>query len=81
MYALSPPLRETAFVWAVEMILADREAEQSERDFLRYLARTFELPGATASKIIDVTVIRNRAPALCRCSDAAEEAGEKVLPD
>jgi AAA+ superfamily predicted ATPase len=73
--ALSPPLRETAFVWAVEMILADREAEQSERDFLRYLARAFEIPVATASKIIDVTVIRNRAPAMCGCSEAAEGSG------
>jgi tellurite resistance protein len=58
--ALSPALRETAFAFACDMVLADGVLAPSEERFVEQLAETLELAPALARAIVQVTLIRNR---------------------
>jgi tellurite resistance protein len=58
--ALSPALRETAFAFACDMVLADGVLASSEERFVEQLAETLELAPALARAIVQVTLIRNR---------------------
>ena len=58
--ALSPQLRETAFVHAVDVLLADGVMEPNERATLETIERAFGLPPELSSKAIEVMLLKNR---------------------
>jgi uncharacterized tellurite resistance protein B-like protein len=58
--ACPPALRQTAFANAVDIVLADGIAEESEREVLQTLMRLLNIPGDDAKTIVDVMVIKNR---------------------
>ena len=58
--ALAPPLRETAFSFACDMVLADGVLDQREETFMETLARTLGLDAHVARNIIHFTLVRNR---------------------
>ena len=60
--ALKPELKETAFAFATEIILADGIVGDDEEQFLTQLAKTLDLSDALARAIIEVTLIRGRGP-------------------
>jgi len=59
--ALSPELRETAFAFACDIILADGIATDEEQKFLAELVRTLALSDEVASVLVQATLIRNRS--------------------
>lgn len=60
--ALRPALRETAFAFAVEMVMADGMIGGSEEALITELAEILDIKEQTATAIIDVTGIRARGP-------------------
>ena len=60
---LTPELRETAFAFAVDMVLADGTISGEEEKFIEDLAKKLQVSDKLAKEIIQVTAIRNRAPA------------------
>lgn len=58
--SLAPPLRETAFCLAADIVLADGEVQAEERAFLDRLRRALGVHDALASRIVEVVLIRNR---------------------
>lgn len=58
---LSPEMLETAFFVAADLALADGIVEPEEKKFLEELQQTLKIDEATALKIIDVALIKNRA--------------------
>lgn len=58
--ALAPSLRETAFAFACDMLLADGTVTSSEESFLIDLAGRLSVPDATVQAVVDTTIIRNR---------------------
>jgi uncharacterized tellurite resistance protein B-like protein len=58
--ALSPALRETAFAFACDMVLADGVLADTEEQFLSKLAADLKIDEAVAESIAMVTIIRNR---------------------
>jgi uncharacterized tellurite resistance protein B-like protein len=58
--ALTPDLRETAFAFAAEMILADGLLGAAEEAFLAQLVKTLSLSERTAESIVVTTLIRGR---------------------
>jgi uncharacterized tellurite resistance protein B-like protein len=58
--ALKPALRETAFAFATEMILADGMVGSKEEDFISKLADSLGVTEETGKAIIMVTLIRGR---------------------
>lgn len=58
--ALSPALRETAFAFASDMVLADGVLGPSEERFIEDLAKKLELRENVAQTIIYATMARNR---------------------
>jgi tellurite resistance protein len=53
--------RDTAFFVASDLVLADGIVEAEEKNFLEELQRTLQIDEATALKIVDVVLIKNRA--------------------
>lgn len=58
--ALSPELRETAFAFACDMLMADGVVGRAEESYLEDLARRLSIQDSTANAVVEVTVIRNR---------------------
>ena len=58
---LSQEHLETAFFIAADLVLADGVVEAEEKKFLEELQRTLQIDDATALKIVDVVIIKNRA--------------------
>jgi uncharacterized tellurite resistance protein B-like protein len=58
--SLTPKLRETAFAFAAEMILADGILGVEEEAFLGELMKTLSLSEQTAEAIVLTTLIRSR---------------------
>lgn len=52
---------ETAFFIAADLVLADGLVEAEEKKFLEELQHTLQINEATAMKIVDVALIKNRA--------------------
>jgi tellurite resistance protein len=50
-----------AFFVAVDLVLADGVVEEDEKKFLEELQRTIGMDDATATKIAEVVVIKNKA--------------------
>jgi tellurite resistance protein len=59
--ALSKEHLETAFFVAADLTLADGVVEAEEKKFLEELQRALRIDEATALKIVDVALIKNRA--------------------
>ena len=57
---LQGDLRETAFVCAADIALADGVLEESEKMLLTDLQKSLEVPEETAVKIVEVMMIKNR---------------------
>lgn len=58
--SLSSELKETAFSWAVDIVIADGWLDERERAYLEMLVEKFALDPEKAKKIVEVTKIRNR---------------------
>lgn len=58
--ALSPALRETAFAFAVEIVMADGQVGPQEESFIDELSRTLAIDDGLARAVIAVTAIRAR---------------------
>ncbi len=58
--AVPPEMRETAFVNAVDIVLADGVVEQEERDFIDDLQTKLELDEKRAKTIVQVMVYKNQ---------------------
>ncbi len=58
--SLPHELNETAFAVTTDIVLADGEVTAEEEQLLNYLYRILNISEATASKIIDVMLIKNR---------------------
>jgi tellurite resistance protein len=58
--ALAQEQLETAFFLAADLTLADGVIESEERKFLEELQKTLQVSEDTATKIVDVVVIKNR---------------------
>lgn len=61
--ALTPPLRETAFAFAVEIVMADGHVGAQEEAFIDRLVRLLEVDEDVARAVIGVTAIRARGEA------------------
>lgn len=59
--ALPPPLRETAFCLAADLVLADGEIHAEERAFIERLRKRLGVEDTLGSKIVEVLLIRNKA--------------------
>ncbi|MFA6319160.1 MAG: tellurite resistance TerB family protein [Elusimicrobiota bacterium] len=57
---LSPRMRETAYAWAVQTVLADAKVLPNEHKFLSCLRKALGLHGILAGKIAAVVAILNR---------------------
>ena len=58
--ALSPELRETSFVMAADLVLADGEVDDKEKKFLEDFQKALGISDELALKIIEVVVMKNR---------------------
>lgn len=58
--ALKPELRETAFAFACDMVLADGLVGPREERFIQSLLATLELSEDLGTAIVQTTLIRNR---------------------
>jgi len=58
--ALPQALRETAYAWACEIVMADSEISQEEHTYLNLLVKKMNIPGELARKISSVVSILNR---------------------
>ncbi len=59
--ALGPDELAAAFFVAVDLVLADGVVEENEKKFLEELQRTIGMDDATATKIAEVVLIKNKA--------------------
>ncbi|MBF0207069.1 MAG: tellurite resistance TerB family protein [Oligoflexia bacterium] len=57
---LPSSLRETAYAWAYEMVLADSGVSQAEHTYLNLLVKKMGIHGELAGKIAAVVAILNR---------------------
>lgn len=57
---LPPPLRETAFALACELILADGIVSPDEEAFIEFLAEALQLQKELVMAVVHVSLIRNR---------------------
>lgn len=57
---LGQDLRETAFAFACDMILADGIVGSAEREFLNDIASILRVPDEVGDAILQTTIIRNR---------------------
>ncbi len=58
--SLSDGLKETAFSWAVDIVVADGWLDEKERKYLELVVSAFSIDQDVAKKIVEVTKIRNR---------------------
>jgi len=58
--ALSPELRQTAFVLAADLVLADGVVEEKEKQFLEEFQKTLQIDAELAVKTVEVMVVKNR---------------------
>jgi uncharacterized tellurite resistance protein B-like protein len=58
---LTPELRETAFAFACDMILADGVLGRDEEVYITKLASKCAIPDETGKAIIYTTIVRNRS--------------------
>ena len=58
---LGPDELAAAFFVAVDLVLADGTVEETEKKFLEELQRTIGMDEATATKIAEVVLIKNKA--------------------
>jgi tellurite resistance protein len=58
--SLPDELRETAFLCAVDVALADGVIEDSEKELLTELQQVLEVPDEMGAKILEVMTIKNR---------------------
>jgi len=58
--SLPNDLRETAFLCAVDVALADGVVEDSEKELLTELQKVLEIPDELGAKILEVMTIKNR---------------------
>jgi tellurite resistance protein len=58
--ALSPELRQTAFVLAADLVLADGVVEEKEKQFLEEFQKTLQIDPELAVKTVEVMVVKNR---------------------
>lgn len=58
--ALPESLRQTAFANASDIVLANGNVEEEEREFLEHLQQALELDGDTALNIVEVMIIKNK---------------------
>lgn len=58
--AVTPPLRETAFAVATDLLFADGVVSQEERVFLEKMQDALKLDEAAALRIVEVVQIKNR---------------------
>ncbi len=58
--ALKPELRETAFAFACEIVLADGMVGEAEEAFISKLAEALEISESVGESIVKVTMIRLR---------------------
>lgn len=61
--ALTPELRETAFAFACEMVLADGIVGQDEERYIGKIAEALDIGESVGSAIVNVTMIRLRGAA------------------
>lgn len=59
--ALKPELRETAFAFATEMVMADGTVGQEEEAFIGQLTSTLGISNDLAKAVIQVTMMRMRS--------------------
>jgi len=59
--AIPPELRATAFALATDLVLADGRVESREKFYIDALQTALGLDDATAIKIVEVMLIKNRA--------------------
>lgn len=59
---LTQELRETAFAFATEVVLADGIVGKDEEQFIGRLAETLKIPEDLGQAVIGVTIIRGRGP-------------------
>lgn len=59
--ALKPELRETAFAFACDMVLADGMVTDTEEQYLADLASKLDLSDDVVNAVVQTTVIRNRS--------------------
>jgi len=59
--ALNKEELESAFFVAVDLVLADGIVEEDEKRFLEELQKTIQMDEATATKIVEVVLIKNKA--------------------
>lgn len=57
---LKPELRETAFAFACDMVMADGLVGQSEEKFLTTLMNTLGIPETSGRGLVWATIVRNR---------------------
>jgi tellurite resistance protein len=57
---LPSELRETAFVVAADLVLADGVVTDEEQAFLDQLFKALKISEETAAKVVDVMIIKNR---------------------
>ena len=58
--AISPPLKQTAFAMAADLIMADGEVAAQEKTFLERIQKSLGVMDADALKIVEVIAIKNR---------------------
>jgi len=58
--SISPDLKETVFAVASDLTLADGAVEETEKKFLNHLQTALALSNETATKIVDVMVLKNK---------------------
>jgi tellurite resistance protein len=58
--AVPAGLRRSAFAVVTDLLLADGKIDASERRFLQRLAATFRIPVGTATRVLEVMLLKNR---------------------
>ncbi len=57
---LSSGLKETAFAWAVDIVVSDGWLHEKEKEYLEKVILEFDIDSVQAKKIVEVIKIRNR---------------------
>ncbi len=57
---LSAGLKETAFAWAVDIVVSDGWLDKKEKAYLELIINEFDIKNDVAKKIVEVIKIRNR---------------------
>jgi tellurite resistance protein len=57
--AVPARLRQSAFAVVADLLLADGKIDGRERKFLQRLAATFRIPAGTATRVVDIMLLKN----------------------